>query len=133
MSKPSWFLGAIVTLIWLVVSLPFTDYSVTSLFDLSSSPPSSTEGLDKLLQDITVAANFSIVSFFILYGLNRKWYLQDTYPKWLRSLNLRVWFQKGFENKAIFVTTNILLALLALVSSTALWFHARLLTRSLKY
>jgi hypothetical protein len=52
MSKPTWFLAGIVTVIWLVINLPFTEYSVTSLFEFPDNPPSSQQGLQKPLEDV---------------------------------------------------------------------------------
>lgn len=133
MTRPMWFLGALVTLVWLVVSLPFTDDSISSLFDISDSPPSSQEELWKLLQNITTAANFFIVSLFLLYGLSRGWYLRDGYPKWLQRFELQARFKKLFENRLVFTITNGLLLLLLLGSSILLWFHGRILGRGLGY
>ena len=133
MRKATWFLGAVVTLAWLAISIPFTDYSMTSVFDIPNSPPTSHDGLQKVLQDITIAGNFCIVSIFLLYGMNRKWYLRDDYPNWLRILNLQDRFKKVFESSVVFTVTNTLLALLGLVSSIVLWFHVRILGRGLGY
>jgi hypothetical protein len=88
------------------------------------------EGLQKLLEDITVAANYGIVSLLLLYAINRKWYLRD-YPNWLRSLKLQARFTKLFENNVVFTITNVLLALLGITSSLLLWFHVRILGRGL--
>lgn len=133
MSKPTWFLAGIVTLIWLVISLPFTEYSMTSLFDFPDAPPSSQQGLQKLLEDITVSANFCIISIFLLYGMNRRWYLRDEYPSWLRSLNPQARFKQVFENRIVFIITNVVLGLVGVISSIVLWFHVRILSRGLGY
>lgn len=132
MSKPMWFLGAILTLVWMFISIPFTDYPLMSVFDIPDSPPTSHEGLHKLLEDITVAANYCIVSLLLLYAINRRWYLR-TYPHWLRSLNLQARFTTLFERRAVFIITNVLLVLLGLSSSILLWFHVRILGRGLGY
>lgn len=132
MSKPMWFLGAILTLLWMFISIPFTDYPLLSVFDIPDSPPTSHEGLHKLLEDITVAANYCIVSLLLLYAINRRWYLR-AYPHWLRSLNLQARFTTLFERRAVFTITNILLVLLSLTSSILLWFHVRILGRGLGY
>lgn len=132
MSKPMWFLGAILTLAWMLVSIPFTEYPLLSVFDVPNSPPTSHEELHKLLEDITVAANYCIVSLLLLYAINRRWYLRD-YPNWLRSLKLQARFTKLFENRAVFTISNVLLALLGVTSSILLWFHVRILGRGLGY
>ncbi len=132
MSKPMWFLGAILTLVWMFISIPFTDYPLLSVFDIPDSPPTSHEGLHKLLEDITVAANYCIVSLLLLYAINRRWYLR-AYPHWLRSLNLQARFTALFERRAVFTITNVLLVLLSLTSSILLWFHVRILGRGLGY
>ena len=132
MSKPMWFLGAILTLAWMFISIPFTNYSMMSVFDIPNSPPTTHEGLQKLLEDITVAANYCIVSLLLLYAINRRWYLRD-YPNWLRSLNLQARFTKLFENRVVFTITNVLLALLGVTASILLWFHVRILGRGLGY
>ena len=132
MSKPMWFLGAILTLVWMFISIPFTDYALMSVFDIPDSPPTSQEGLHKLLEDITVAANYCIVSLLLLYAINRRWYLR-AYPHWLRSLNLQARFTTLFERRAVFTITNVLLVLLSLTSSILLWFHVRILGRGLGY
>jgi hypothetical protein len=132
MSKPMWFLGAILTLVWMFISIPFTDYSLMSVFDIPDSPPTSHEGLHKLLEDITVAANYCIVSLLLLYAINRGWYLR-AYPHWLRSLNLQARFTTLFERRAVFTITNVLLVLLSLTSSILLWCHVRILGRGLGY
>lgn len=127
-----WFLGAILTLVWMFISIPFTDYPLMSVFDIPDSPPTSHEGLHKLLEDITVAANYCIVSLLLLYAINRRWYLLG-YPHWLRSLNLQARFTTLFERRAVFMITNVLLVLLSLTSSVLLWFHVRILGRGLGY
>jgi hypothetical protein len=132
MSKPMWFLGAILTLAWMFISIPFADYSMMSVFDVPNSPPTTHEGLQKLLEDITVAANYCIVSLLLLYAINRRWYLRD-YPNWLRSLNLQARFTQLLENRAVFIITNVLLALLGVTASILLWFHVRILGRGLGY
>lgn len=133
MKKAAWFFWGIVGLVWLIVSMPFSEYSVTSLFDVPNDPPSSREGLQKLLEDITMSANFSVVSIFLLYGMKRRWYLRDDYPRWLRALDLQTRFTRLFENHVVVSATNVLLVLLSVMSSILLVFHLRLLGRGLGY
>lgn len=71
MKKAMWFFWGFVGLVWLVVSLPVTDHSLTSLFDIPDSLPRSLEGLRKLIENIVYAGNVFILSIFLLYGLNR--------------------------------------------------------------
>jgi hypothetical protein len=133
MTKTSWFFWTLVGLVWLVVSLPFTDYSPVSLFDIPDSPPRSHDGLWKLLENITYAGNFSLLSVVLLYGLNRGWYRGNGYPKWLRSLNLQERFTKIFDDKMVRAAANALLGLLGLVSSVLFFLHGRILGRGLGY
>lgn len=130
MKKASWFFWAVVGLVWLVISLPFSDYSLTSLLDLPDSPPRPHDGLRKLLQNITYVANFSILSIFVLFGLNRGWHLDDGYS---RRFNLQVRFKGMSESKAAVLAANIVLALLGLVSTIFLFLHGRILGRGLGY
>lgn len=130
MSRPMWFLGALVTLAWMVMSIPFTDYSIMSAFEIPDGPPTTQEGLQKLLEDIGVAANYCIVSLLLLYAINRGWYLRD-YPRWLRPLNLQARFTTLFESHVLFTITNVLLALLGITATMLLWFHGRILGRAL--
>ena len=133
MKKAAWFFWALVGFVWLFASLPFSDYSVASLFDVPNEPPASREGLQKLLEDIVFSANVSILSVFLLYGMKRKWYLREDYPRWLRSLNLQAHFTPLFGNNVVFSAMNLLLALLVLVSSILLVLHVRVLGRGLGY
>ena len=133
MRKAAWFFWALVGFVWLFASLPFSDYSVASLFDVPNDPPASREGLQKLLEDIVFSANVSILSVFLLYGMKRKWYLREDYPRWLRRLNLQAHFTHLFGNNMVFSATNLLLALLVLVSSILLVLHVRVLGRGLGY
>lgn len=133
MRKAAWFFWALVGLVWLFASLPFSEYSVVSLFDVSSDSPSSREELQKLLEDIVFSANVSVLSIFLLYGMKKRWYLRDDYPRWLRALKLQARFTQLFENSAVFSGTNVLLALLSLVFSIVFIFHLRVLGRGLGY
>ncbi len=133
MKKASWFFWALVGLVWLVISLPFTDYSLKSLLDIPDTPPSSQDELEKLLQNIIYAANFSILSILVLYGLNRGWHQSDGYPKWLQRLELQARFTSLFENKFVLAATTTVLTLLALVFSSFLFLHGRILLRGLGY
>jgi len=127
MKKASWFFWAFVGLVWLVISLPFSGDSLKALFDIPDTPPSSQDELGKLLQNITYAANFSILSILVLYGLNRGWHETDGYPKWLHRLHLQARFTNLFQSKLVLAATNTVLALLALVFSILLFFHGRML------
>lgn len=51
---------------WLVVSLPFSDYSLTTLFEIPESPPLSQDGLKALLEHIVYASNVSMLSAVLL-------------------------------------------------------------------
>ena len=133
MRKAAWFFWALVGFVWLFGSLPFSDYSVISLFDIPNDPPSSREELQKLLEDIIFSANVSILSLFLLYAIKRRWYLRDDYPRWLRGLNLRLHFTQLFGNSMVVSVTNLLLALLAAVASVLLVFHLRVLGHGLGY
>ena len=133
MRKAAWFFWALVGLVWLLASLPFSEYSVLSLFDVSSDSPSSREELQKLLEDIVFSANVSVLSIFLLYGMKRRWYLRDDYPRWLRALKLQALFTQLFGNKVVFSATNVLLALFSLVFSIVFIFHLRVLGRGLGY
>jgi hypothetical protein len=133
MRKAAWFFWALIGLVWLFARLPFSEYSVISLFDVSSDSPSSREELQKLLEDIVFSANVSVLSFFLLYGMKRRWYMRDDYPRWLRALNLQALFTHLFGNKVVFSGTNVLLALLSLVFSIVFIFHLRILGRGLGY
>lgn len=133
MTKASWFFWALVGLVWLVVSLPFTDYSPISLFDIPDSPPRSHDGLWKLMENITYAVNVSLLSIVLLYGLNRGWYQSNGYPKWLHSLNLQARFTSIFDNKMVRTTASVVLALLGVASSLLLFLHGRILGRGLGY
>ena len=133
MRKAAWFFWALVGLVWLLASLPFSEYSVLSLFDVSSDSPSSREELQKLLEDIVFSANVSVLSIFLLYGMKRRWYLRDDYPRWLRALKLQALFTQLFGNKVVFSATNVLLAIFSLVFSIVFIFHLRVLGRGLGY
>jgi hypothetical protein len=133
MKKAAWFFWALVGFVWLFASLPFSEYSVVSLFDVSKEPPSSREELQKLLEDIVFSANVSVLSVFLLYGMKRRWYLRDDYPRWLRALNLQARFTQLFGNSMVFSVTNLLLALLGLISSILFALHLRVLGRGLGY
>lgn len=133
MKKSSWFFWALVGLAWLAFSLPLSDYSLTSLLDLSEGPPRTRDELWKLLQNIVYAANFSILAMTILYGLNRGWYLDEGYPAWLQRFNLHAKFKGLFGNKAVFLGANIVLGLLGLLSTAFLFLHGRILGRALGY
>ena len=133
MKKSSWFYWSLAGLVWLVISLPFSGYSPLSLLDIADSYPRSNDEMWKLLQNITVAANFSILSLVVLYGLNRGWYLDDEYPSWLQRFNLRTKLRPLLESKTMFLGTNIALALIGLVSIIFLFLHGRILGRSLGY
>jgi hypothetical protein len=133
MKKAALFLWAFVGLVWLIISLPFTDYSLTSLLDIPDSPPRSHDGLWKLLQNIAYAGNFSILSMLVLYGLNREWYLGDGYPNFLRRWDLKSRFTKAFENKLVFVSTNVVLTLLSVIFAIFFFLHGRILGRGLGY
>src|SRR5215216_5262154 len=98
MKKASWFFWALVGLVWLVISVPFTDDSLKALLDIPDAPPNSKDELRNLLQNITYALNFCILSFLVLYGLNRGWHKSDGYPKFLRRLDLQARFTKLFDN-----------------------------------
>jgi hypothetical protein len=133
MKKAAWFFWAMVGFIWLLASLPFSDYSVAKLFDVPKEPPASREGLQKLLEDIVFSANVSILSIFLLYGMRRRWYLRDDYPRWLGRLHLKSHFTQLFGNSLVYLLMNLLLAFLAVVSSILLLFHFRVLGRGLGY
>ena len=133
MKKPSLFFWALVGLVWLIVSLPFTDYSPISLFDIPDSPPRSHNGFGKLLESIAYAGNLSILSILFLYGLNRDWHKGSGYPTWLRSLNLQERFTRIFDSKIVRRATNIVCGLLGLVSLLLLFLHGRVLGRGLGY
>lgn len=133
MRKAAWFFWALVGLVWLFASLPFSEYSVVSLLNVSGDSPSSREELQKLLEDIVFSANVSVLSIFLLYGMKRRWYLRDDYPRWLRALNLQALFTHLFGNKVVFSGTNVLLALLSLVFSIVFIFHLRVLGHGLGY
>jgi hypothetical protein len=133
MKKASWFFWALVGLVWLVISVPFSGDSLNALLDIPGAPPSSEDGLRKLLQNIAYALNFSILSILVLYGLNRGWHKSDGYPKFLRRLDLQARFTNLFESKLVLAATNTVLALLALVFSIFLFLHGRILGRGLGY
>ena len=133
MRKAAWFFWALVGFVWLFASLPFSEYSITSLFDVPNDPPSTREELQKLLEDIVFSVNVSILSLFLLYGMRRKWYLRDDYPRWLRSLKLQALFTQLFGNSMVVSVTTLLLALLAAVASVLLVFHFRVLGHGLGY
>ena len=130
MKKASWFFWAFVGLVWLVISLPFSGDSLKALLDIPDTPPSSQDELGKLLQNIAYAANFSILSILVLFGLNRGWHETDGYPKWLQWLHLQARFTNLFQSKLVLAATNTVLALLALVFSIFLFLHGRMLVRA---
>jgi hypothetical protein len=130
MKKASWFFWAFVGLVWLVIGLPFAGDSLKALLEFPDTPPSSQEELGKLLQNIIYAANFSILSVLVLYGLNRGWHKSDGYPKFLRRLDLQTRFTNLFENKPVLAVTNTVLALLAVAFSIFLFLHGRMLVRA---
>ena len=129
MKKASWFLWAFVGLAWLVISLPFSGDALKALFDIPDTPPSSQAEMEKLLQNIIYAANFSILSIVVLYGLNKGWHKSDGYPKFLQRLDLQKRFTRLFEGKLVLAATNTALALLAVVFSIFLFLHGRMLVR----
>lgn len=129
MKKASWFLWAFVGLAWLVISLPFSGDALKALLDIPDTPPSSQAEMEKLLQNIIYAANFSILSILLLYGLNRGWHKSDGYPKFLQRLDLQKRFTRLFESKLVLAATNTALALLAVVFSIFLFLHGRMLVR----
>jgi hypothetical protein len=133
LKKAAWFFWALVGLVWLFASLPFSDYSVASLFTISNDPPSSREELQKLLEHIVFSINVSVLSLFLLYGMQKKWFLREDYPRWLHSLDLQAHFTHLFGNNMVFSVTNVLLALLGLVSSILVVLHLRVLGRGLGY
>ena len=133
MKKTGWFLWSLVGLVWLVVSLPFTDYSLTALFEIPESPPRSHDGLKALLEHIVYASNVSMLSGVLLYGLNRGWYLGGDYPAFLRRFDLQARFTNAFQNPFVFAATNVVLALLFVISSVLLFQHGRILGRGLGY
>jgi hypothetical protein len=133
MKKPSWFFWAFAGLVWLVMSLPFSGYSPLSLLYIPDSPPRSSDEMWKLLQNITFAANFSILSLIMLYGLNRGWHLDDRYPSWFQRFNLQAKLKTLLESKTVFLGANIVLTLIGLVSTIFLFLHGRILGRSLGY
>ena len=133
MKKASWFFWAFVGLVWLVVSLPFSDYSLSSLFDVPRDPPSSREGLHKLLENIVFWGNVCVLSMFMLYGMTRRWYLRDDYPRWLRRMDLQARFTKLFQSQVVLSSTMCLLIVLAAVSSVLLILQSRVLGRGLGY
>ena len=133
MKKASWFFWAFVGLVWVVVSLPFSDYSLSSWFDVPRDPPSSREALQKLLENIVFSANVCLLSMFMLYGMTRRWYLRDDYPRWLRRMDLQARFTKLFESHVVLSGTMFLLIVLAAVSSILLILHTRVLGRGLGY
>ena len=107
-----------------------TDDSIPLLLEFPDTPPSSQEELGKLLQNVIYAANFSILSVLVLYGLNRGWHKSDGYPKFLRRLDLQTRFTNLFENKPVLAVTNTVLALLAVAFSIFLFLHGRMLVRA---
>ena len=133
MKKAAWFFWAFVGLVWLIVSLPFSDYSLSSLFDVPDHPPSSGEGLKKLLEDIVFSANACLLSGFLLYGITRQWYLRDDYPGWLRRMDLQARFTKLFQSHVLLTGTLFLLIILAAGSSILLILHGQVLGRGLGY
>ena len=133
MKKASWFFWAFVGLVWLIVSLPFSDYSLSSLFDVPRDPPSSREALQKLLENIVFSANVCLLSMFMLYGMTRQWYLRDDYPRWLRRMDLQARFTKLFQSHLLRTGTLFLLIILAAGSSILLILHGRVLVRGLGY
>jgi len=122
MKKAAWFFWALMGFIWLFASLPFSDYPLASLFDIPHDPPDSREGLQKLLEDIIVSANVSILPIFLL---KRRWYLRDEYPRWLRRLNLRARFTQ--------LLGNDLLALFAVLAFVLFLAHVQVLGRGRGY
>lgn len=133
MKKTGWFLWSLVGLVWLVVSLPFSDYSLTALFEIPESLPRSQDGLKALLEHIVYASNVSILSAVLLYGLNRGWYRGGDYPAFLRRLDLQARFTNALQNPLVFVTTNVVLALLFIIFSVLLFLHGRILGRGMGY
>lgn len=133
MTKPSCFYWALTGLVWLVISLPISGYSPLSLLDIPDSSPRSSDEMWYLLHNITYAANFSILSLIVLYGLNRGWHLDDGYPNWLRRFNLPTKLKGLLGSKAVFLGANIALTLIGLVSTIFLFLHGRILGRSLGY
>lgn len=133
MRKAAWFFWAVVGFVWMFASLPFSEYSLATLFDVPNDPPSSREELQKLLENIVFSVNVSVLSFFLLYGMRRKWYLRDDYPRWLRSLKLQARFTQLFANSTVVSVTSILLLLLGLVASVFFVLHLRVLGRGLGY
>jgi hypothetical protein len=129
MKKASWFLWAFVGLAWLVISLPFSGDALKALVDIPDTPPRSQAEMEKFLQNIIYAANFSILSILLLYGLNRGWHKSDGYPKFLQRLDLQKRFTRLFESKLVLAATNTALALLAVVFSIFLFLHGRMLVR----
>jgi len=133
MTKASWFFWTLVGMVWLVVSLPFTNYSPISLFDIPDSHPTSHDGLWKLVENISYAGNLFVLSILLLYGLNRGWYQGNGYPKWLHSLDLQTRFTRIFDNKMVRTTASVVLVLLGFASSLFLFLHGRILARGLGY
>lgn len=133
MKKAFWFFWSLAGLIWLVISLPFSGYSPSSLLDIPDRPPQSHDEMLKLLQNTTYAANFSILSLIVLYGLNRGWHLHDGYPRWLKRFNLQTKLRDILESKTMFLGANIVLTLLGLISTIFLILHGRILGRGLGY
>lgn len=130
MKKASWFFWAFVGLAWLVISVPFSGDSLKALLDIPDTAPSSQGEMEKLLQNTIYAANFSILSILVLYGLNRGWHKSDGYPKFLQRLDLQARFTNLFENKLVLAATNTVLVLLAVVFSIFLFLHGRMLVRA---
>ena len=104
-----------------------------SLLDIPDSSPRSGIEMWKLLQNITYAANFSILSTIVLYGLNRGWHLDDGYPTWLQRFNLQTKLKGLLGSKTVFLGANIVLTIIGLVSTIFLFLHGRILGLGLGY
>lgn len=69
----------------------------------------------------------------LLYGLNRGWYHGGDYSGFLRRFDLQARFTNVFQNPFVFAATNVVLALLFVISSVLLFLHGRILGRGLGY
>lgn len=77
MNKAAWFFWALMGFIWLFASLPFSDYSLASLFDIPHAP----QGLQDLARDCRSSSKTSSsLPTLVSSRLSALWHEKEVVP-----------------------------------------------------